>query len=304
MAQKMSNDVTILGLAKKRIVLFDGGMGTELIKKGLNKGESPELWNKRCPDKVKEVHLSYFEAGADAVMTNSFGGSPIKLKHFNLENEAYELNKKAAEIARDVKPADKYVGGSIGPTGQFLKPHGSYEEKEFYEAYYLQAQALIDGGVDFLLIETQYDLREAKIALEAALSINKVPVFVTMTFNQTKRGYFTIMGNSLDQCQDELIDSGAQAIGANCTLDSRQMIGVIKQFKKNNEIPIIIQANAGQPIPQPNGSIKYSQNIDDYLKYIPEIIKEGAEIIGGCCGTNPEYIKRMAEIIKNIEYNK
>jgi 5-methyltetrahydrofolate--homocysteine methyltransferase len=188
------------------------------------------------------------------------------------------------------------VGGSIGPTGQFLKPHGSYEEKEFYEAYYLQAQALIDGGVDFLLIETQYDLREAKIALEAALSINKVPVFVTMTFNQTKRGYFTIMGNSLDQCQDELIDSGAQAIGANCTLDSRQMIGVIKQFKKNNEIPIIIQANAGQPIPQPNGSIKYSQNIDDYLKYIPEIIKEGAEIIGGCCGTNPEYIKRMAEI--------
>ncbi|HEC91845.1 MAG TPA: homocysteine S-methyltransferase family protein [Candidatus Atribacteria bacterium] len=292
--------MSIMELIKQRIVLFDGGMGTELIKKGLNKGESPELWNEKYPEKIKEVHQAYFEAGADAVMTNSFGGSPIKLKHFNLEKKAYELNKKAAEIARKVKPSGKYVGGSIGPAGQFLKPHGPYEENEFYEAYHLQAKALIDGGVDFILIETQYDLREAKIALEAALAINKVPVFVTMTFNETKKGYFTIMGNSLEQCQYELVKIGAQAIGANCTLDSRQMVGLVRQLKKDEKIPVIIQANAGQPLPQPDGSVKYSQDLDDYVKYIPEIIKEGARIIGGCCGTNPEYIKKIKEIVRNI----
>jgi len=293
--------MNILELVKERIVLLDGGMGTELIKKGLSKGEAPELWNEKYPEKVKEVHQAYFQAGADAIITNSFGGSPIKLKHFNLEKKAYELNKKAAEIAVEIKPKERYVGGSMGPTGQFLKPQGPYEENEFYEAYHLQAQALIEGGVDFILIETQYDLREAIIALKAVLEINKVPVFVTMTYNETKRGYFTIMGNSLEQCQKELIENGAQAIGANCTLDSRQMLELIKKMEKLKEIPIIIQANAGQPLSQPDGSITYSQDRDDYVKYIPEIIKEGARIIGGCCGTNPEYIKEMKKIIDNIK---
>lgn len=289
--------MNIIELAKKRIVLLDGGLGTELIKRGLNKGEPPEIWNLNHPNKVQEVHYAYFRAGADAVLTNSFGGNPLKLKSFGLEAKAYALNKRAAEIAMEVKPHDKFVGGSIGPTGLFLKPHGEYEENEFFEAYYLQVKALVDGGVDFILIETQYDLREAMIALKAAKSICKIPILVTMTFNQTKRGYFTIMGNSIEECQESLASAGAQALGANCSLDSKQMVEVAANFKKYSNLPIIIQANAGHPLPQEDGSIKYSQSVADYIKYIPSIIENGARIIGGCCGTDPEYIEKMYSII-------
>ena len=289
---------TILDLVKERVVLLDGGMGTELIKNGFPQGECPESWNVEKPDIVKKIHLSYYDAGSDVVLTNSFGGNKIKLASHGLEDKCHELNYAAAQLVSDVKPEGKFVAGSMGPTGKFLKPHGEYTEEEFEEAYAAQAKALTEGGVDFLLIETQYDLKEALCALRGVRESSNLPVFVTMTFNRNPRGYFTIMGNSVAQCVEELESQEVPAIGTNCTLNSADMVDLLKIMRDATPLPLIAQANAGQPSLSSDGKVTYSQEVEDYVKYIPQMIKNGANIIGGCCGTDPGYIKHMAEIIK------
>jgi len=289
---------TILDLINKRIVLFDGAMGTELIKKGLPKGTCPEYWNLEKPEIIKEIHQRYYNAGSDAVLTNSFGGNKIKLSAYKMQNKCYGINFKAAKIANESKLKRKYVGGSIGPTGKFLKPYGKYTEEDFINAYYEQTLGLSEGGVDFILIETQYDLREAICALEASKKASNLPIFVTMTFKKTPRGYFTLMGNSVIECMQKLKYQETYAIGANCTLDSKEMTGLTKIIRKYSKLPIIIQANSGKPSLSSDGKVIYSQSIEDYVRFIPGILKNGANIIGGCCGTNPDYILRMAKIIK------
>ncbi len=289
--------VSFLELVKNRVVLLDGGMGTELIRHGLSQGECPESWNVEKSEIVKKIHQNYYDAGSDVVLTNSFGGSEIKLASHGLEEKCYELNYAAASLANEVKPSGKFVAGSMGPTGKFLKPQGEFTEEEFEDAYSTQAKALTEGRVDFLLIETQYDLKEALCALRAARRSSNLPVFVTMTFNRNPRGFFTFMGNSASQCIEELEAKDVPAVGTNCTLDSKDMVDLIKIMRDTTALPLIAQANAGQPVLLSDGNVTYSQNVDDYVSFIPEMIKNGANIIGGCCGTNPDYIKRMAQII-------
>jgi 5-methyltetrahydrofolate--homocysteine methyltransferase len=289
---------SIFDLIKKRAVLLDGGFGTELIKRGFPQGACPESWNAEKPEVVREIHKSYYDAGSDAVLTNSFGGSKIKLASYRLENSCYELNKAAARIANEVKPKGRFVGGSMGPTGKFLKPQGEHTESEFEEAFAEQAKGLTDGGVGFLLIETQYDLREALCALRGARKVSKLPIFITMTYNRVPRGFFTMMGNSAAACIETFEKEGVPAIGANCTLDSEDMADLVKAMRERTSLPIIAQANAGKPALSAEGEVSYSQGLEDYVKHIPEIMENGANIIGGCCGTDPDYIKRMAAIIK------
>ncbi|MFQ6069814.1 MAG: homocysteine S-methyltransferase family protein [Candidatus Aminicenantales bacterium] len=289
--------VPVLELAKKRVVLLDGGMGTELIRLGFPQGECPESWNEDRPEIIKQIHKSYYQAGADVVLTNSFGGNKIKLDSHGFGRKCYELNLRAAELANEVKPEGRYVAGSMGPTGKFLKPQGEFTEEEFEEAYAEQARGLADGKADFLLVETQYDLKEALTAFRGARKATGLPVFVTITFNLGPRGYFTIMGNSVSDCVAELESQAVPAIGTNCTLDSSQMVELVKLMRKKTELPLIVQANAGQPQLNPDGTVTYSQGVEDYVQYIPEIIENGANLVGGCCGTTSAYIKRMAEII-------
>jgi 5-methyltetrahydrofolate--homocysteine methyltransferase len=196
--------MTILDLMKKRNVLLDGGFGTELFQRGFPMGACPETWNVERPEVVKEIHRSYFEAGSDAVLTNSFGGNAIKLSSHGLEKRCYELNRASAAIANEVKPEGGFVGGDIGPTGKFIRPQGEFTEAEFEEAFAEQARGLCDGKADFLLIETQYDLREALCALRAARKVTDIPVFVSMTYNRIPRGFFTLVGNSVPQCLQEV----------------------------------------------------------------------------------------------------
>lgn len=289
---------SFLDLIQERKLLLDGGFGTELIKNGFPQGACPESWNVEKPDIVQKIHKSYYEAGSDAVLTNSFGGTTIKLQSHNLEKECYELNRTAAVIANEVKPEGKFLGGSMGPIGKFLKPQGEYSEEEFEEAYAEQARGLTDGGVDFLLIETQYDLNEALCALRGARRASAVPIFVTMTFNHHPRGFFTLMGNSVEQFVDTMKREDVLVLGSNCTLNSEEMADLVKIMREKTSLPIIAQANAGKPSLSEEGEVAYSQGIDDYLRFIPEILTNGADIIGGCCGTDPDYIARMSAIIK------
>ena len=288
----------ILELIRKRPVLLDGGFGTELIRRGFPQGACPESWNVEKPEVVQEIHKSYFDAGSDAVLTNSFGGSAIKLASHGQEKECTKLNKAAAAIAVEVRPPGCFVGGSLGPTGKFLQPQGEFTEDQFEAAFAEQARGLADGGADFLLIETQYDLREALCALRGARSVTGIPVFVTMTYNRVPRGFFTMMGNSVGQCLEALTKEGVPVLGANCTLDSADMADLVKAMREKTDLPLVAQANAGKPSLSAQGEVSYSQGLEDYLQYVPGIIESGANVIGGCCGTDPEYIRRMAAIVK------
>ena len=289
---------TIFDLIKERAVLFDGGMGTELMRNGLPLRTCPETWNVERPDVVQGVHASYFEAGSDVVSTNSFGGNRIKLAAHGLENRVLELNSAASRVARRAAPAGKFVAGSMGPTGKFLQPQGEFTEEEFEEAYGEQAGALAEGGADLLIIETQYDLKEALAALKGARrAAPSLPIFVTLTFNKFPRGYFTLMGNTVSLSVEALEKEGARAVGANCTLNSEDMVGLVRAFREATKLPIIAQANAGKPELSGNGQVSYSQGLENYVRFVPEMLKAGANVIGGCCGTDPGYIRRMAEFI-------
>jgi len=292
---------SLLDLVKTRTVLFDGAMGTELMARGLGPGVPPELWNTERPDAVRQVYAAYYEAGADVVSTNSFGGTPLKLAAHGLDGRALELNRAAARLAREAAPAGRYVAGSMGPTGKFLKPQGPATEADLVAAYAEQARDLADGGVDVFIIETQYDLREALAAIRGARSVSPLPVFVTLTFNSFPRGYFTIMGDSVARSVAELEKAGAAAVGANCTLTSEQMVGCVTAIKTATSLPVIAQANAGQPVALADGTIGYSQTLEDYVRFVPAIVSAGAGFVGGCCGTNPDTIRAMVRVIREEE---
>lgn len=286
------NKNSILDLAKKRVVLFDGGMGSTLLSLGLPEGECPEGWNLSHPEVIRDIHRKYLEAGADVIETNTFGANRLRLASFGYENKVEEINTRAVEIAKKVCPEDKFVAGDIGPCGGFLKPVGKVSIEELEESFLEQAKALSQAGVDLFFIETMYDLREAISAIKAIKKVSDFPIFVSMTFDKKPRGYFTIMGNAISECASELKKAGADVIGANCTLGSEKMIGLIEELRKHTDLPIIAQPNAGKPEFIQN-KLTYPKDPESFAEDMMKIIEAGANFVGGCCGTTPEFIREI-----------
>jgi len=288
----------ILDLARTRPVLFDGAIGTELMKRGFPQGSCPELSNLEYGDLVRAVHGDYFAAGSDAVTTNSLGGSRIKLDAAGLAGRCRELNRAAAEHVAAVRPAGGFVAGSVGATGAFLKPEGEYTEKDFEESYAEQIAGLAEGGSDLVIIETMFDLRETLCALAASRrAAPQLPVFVTMTYNKTPRGFFTMMGDRLADCVAALERGGAEVIGANCTLMSADMIELAAALRAATRRPILIQPNAGQPKVDAEGRLSYAQTAEEFAADMVRIEAAGVRFLGGCCGTTPETIRCLARAL-------
>jgi len=283
---------SILDLAKKRVVLFDGGMGSTIVSLGLSEGECPESWNLSHPEVIKDIHRKYLEAGADVIETNTFGANQLRLASFGYENQVEEINVRSVEIAKKVCPEDKFVAGDIGPCGGFLKPVGNFSLEELEESLLEQAKALAQAGVDFFSIETMYDLREAISAIKAIKKGSDLPIFVSMTFDKKPKGYFTLMGNTISECATELKKAGADVIGANCTSGSKDMIGLVEELRKSTDLPIIVQPNAGKP-ELIEGKLVYSQDPESFAEDMMRIVKAGANFVGGCCGTTPEFIREI-----------
>ncbi|MCF6357095.1 MAG: homocysteine S-methyltransferase family protein [Draconibacterium sp.] len=277
-----------------KTMVSDGAWGTFLQQKGMQPGECPEEWNLSHADDVFDIAKSYIEAGADMVETNSFGGTIFKVEKYGLADKVFELNKAAAEISRKAA-ADKFVLGSVGPTGKILMM-GDVTEEELYEAFKTQVQGLEAGGVDAIMIETMTDLDEARLAIRAAKENTNCEVFCTMTFEKTVNGdYRSMMGVAPTDMVNTLIDAGAELIGANCGNGIEDMIGIVKEIRKaNKEIPILVHANAGMPI-YDDGKTVFPETPDEMAGLIPKIIDAGANIIGGCCGTTPGHICRVRE---------
>ncbi|MFO7370335.1 MAG: homocysteine S-methyltransferase family protein [Bacteroidales bacterium] len=285
-------------IARGKILVSDGAWGTFLQQKGLGAGQCPELWNLDRPNEVLEIAQSYITAGADMIETNSFGGSSFKLSSYGLSDKVYEINKAAAEISRSAAGKDRYVLGSIGPSGKIIMT-GEVTIESLYNAFKQQAIALHDGGADALVIETMSDIEEAKAAISAAVDGTKCEVICTMTFEKTDvHAYHTMMGVTPAQMTEELVRTGVAVIGANCGNGIRDMIGIVREIRRvNKTIPVLIHANAGAPVYR-DGKTVFPESPQQMAEFIGELIDAGANIIGGCCGTTPEHIKRIAEIVK------
>jgi len=286
----------ILESAKKKTVIFDGAMGTMLMSAGLKAGESPELWNLEKPEIITGIHRRYYDAGADVVHTNTFGGNLIKLSDKGLGEKAERINLEAAKLAREACPAGKFVAGDIGPTGKLMKPLGDLAPEEAKEAFFMQAQALISGGADFISIETMFSLEEALSALRAVKRLGEILVVAAVTYNKTKKGFFTMMGEGVPQVVKAFEEAGADVIGSNCTLGSRDMIDLTAEIRAATKKPLLIQPNAGKPVTQ-KGVTTYQQSPAEFAEHGKMIRDAGANMIGGCCGTDHEFIRALAKAL-------
>ncbi len=274
------------------ILVLDGAWGTEMIKRGLVPGECPELWNLSRPDDVLAVARSYQEVKADIILANTFGGNCFKLKKAGVLSQVWEINRRGVELSKEAS-GDSLVFASVGPTGEFLRPAGTITEKEMVLCFSEQVKAFVEGGADGVIIETMADLNEAKCALRAVKENSDFPVAVSMTFNKGKR-YATIMGITPEKAVVALEEAGADIIGANCGFGIENIVEIARIMRPLTTLPLWMKPNAGVPQLKGEKTI-YPETPEQMIRFIPDLIKAGVSLIGGCCGTTPEHIRLIAE---------
>ncbi len=275
-------------------VLTDGSWGVYLQSLGLQPGESPDVWNLTHPDRVAKVAQAYVEAGSRIILTNTFGASRIMLARHGYADQAYAINRAGAQISRTAAADKAKVFASIGPSGAMLMM-GDVTEEDLAAAFDEQAKGLAEGGADAIVVETMSDLTEATLAVKAARATG-LPVVASMTFDTGKNKDRTMMGVTPEQAAEELAAAGADAIGANCGQGIEGYVPICARLHAATSLPIWIKPNAGLPQME-DGHTVYKTTPEEFASYAGELLQAGASFVGGCCGSNPEFIRALARQI-------
>jgi 5-methyltetrahydrofolate--homocysteine methyltransferase len=280
---------------KERTLLGDGAMGTQLMLAGLEQGRCGEEWNLTHPEKVLEIQRRYAQAGSDCIITNTFGGSRIMLnRHGNADNVA-EINKAAVRIVREAfGDKDGYVLGDMGPFGGLMEPYGDFTEQQVREALGEQAQALVDGGADAIIIETQTGLEELGIAINAAKEAGAPCIIGSMAYDVTLDGstFRTMMGIDPERAAEFMEEQGADIVALNCgtRMDMNRAREAVIRYKQATSLPVMAQPNAGQP-KLVNMKVVYDETPEEMVKGVHALMEAGVNILGACCGSTPDHIR-------------
>jgi 5-methyltetrahydrofolate--homocysteine methyltransferase len=288
--------------AGERLV-FDGGYGTMLFAAGLVNGACPELWNDTHPDVVRGIHKGYFDAGSDFVETNTFGGTRLKFQAYHISERTRELNEKGARLAREVCPPGKYVAGSIGPTSHLpieYEPLGDTSDEAYFENFKEQAEALAEGGVDLFAVETMMFPQEATAAIRACKAVANLPVMATMffQFEEDQARDRTMWGESPAEVAKTLLGAGADVVGMNCGRGPDRAIVIIREMRAVTAAPLIAYPNAGLPIMK-DGVVTYELGPEEMARDYPALLDAGCNIVGACCGSTPDHIRLIAQIVRS-----
>lgn len=285
---------------KDKVLVYDGSKGIMLQRMGLKGGECPEEWNVKHSEKVKEIYRLYRDAGSDVIQTNTFQGNRAVLEKYGLGDKTFGFNFEGARLAREVMGREGFVAASIGPIGKLFEPSGELTFNTAYEIYKEQVKAVVDGGVDIINFETFTDLAEMRAALIAAKEVSQLPVICSMSFETNGR---TLMGSDPYVCGIVLKSLGADIIGTNCSFGPQQQLEIVQRMADVGGIYLSVKPNAGLP-KLVDGNFVYDEPIDKFAGLAEEFVKYGARLIGGCCGTTPEYISAIKSRVGSLEVSK
>jgi len=283
------------------LLVSDGATGTNLQARGLENGIPSEEWLFINPDEIVKLHRDFIDAGADIILTNTFGGSAVRLKSSN-DDRVEEVNKTAVELAKKAaEGSNVYIAGSMGPSGGLIKPYGSLDIEEVFESFRRQAKALTEAGVDLIVVETQFDLGEAGAAIKAVRAVSDLPLVCSFSYD---RGTKTMMGVTAEQMVDHLSskefrDLEILMFGVNCGKSLEDNLAVLVDLRKATQLPLWFKPNAGLPEVNRDGTTFYKVTPDEMATNVKKWREVGAQVIGGCCGTTPEHLRAIAKAVKN-----
>ncbi len=282
-------------LERGDVLIADGATGTTCQHMGLPLGVAPEEWVLTDPERIIALHRGFAEAGSDVVLTCTFGGTSLRLAEGSASGRAAELNRRAAELAREAVGRDVLVAGSLGPTGQLCEPLGTLSHDEAADAYAEQAEALTEGGVDLLVLETMFCPIEAGAAIDGVRRATHLPFVLTFSFD---RGTRTMMGTTTAEVVALAADSGAAAVGANCGTSLEAMATIVAELSAAAPgLPLWVKPNAGLPRMTGDSSV-YDVTPDQLGEAARGYVQAGARVVGGCCGSTPAHVRAIVEAIK------
>ncbi len=278
-----------------RTLIADGATGTNLQARGLPRGLPSEIWLFEAPEAIIRLHADFIAAGAHILLTNSFGGCPLRLEATALKGRVKEVNQRAVELARQAAgEADVWVAGSLGPCGALLKPYGPLEEDAVLASYAAQAQALTEAGADLLVVETQFDLKEAELAVRAVRSVSQLPLVCSFSFDRGRR---TMMGVSPSQMAEFFSNKGVDMLGINCGRSLEDNLAALKELRQATDLPIWFKPNAGMPGVDEHGNTFYPLTPQEMGAQVPLWLEAGAQVVGGCCGTSPAHLQSIYQAV-------
>ncbi|HJD26884.1 MAG TPA: homocysteine S-methyltransferase family protein [Candidatus Blautia intestinipullorum] len=278
----------------QKTVLLDGATGSNLMAQGMPRGICTEQWVIEHKDIIQKLQRDYIDAGSQIIYAPTFGGNRLSLKNHHLEDQIENINRTLLSYSREIAGNRCYVAGDVTTSGQFVTADGGYTYEDAYEMYREQIGILADAGADLIVAETMINIEETLAAVDAANSVCSLPVMCTVTVEAD--GSIFSGGNAIEAVS-ALEGAGADAVGINCSVGPDQLVSVVRSIREAVSIPVIAKPNAGMPVIDDQGNAVYSMTSSDFARHMKALVDAGAVLVGGCCGTTPEFIRALSGII-------